>query len=1234
MRMEGSAMALHTGQDAFVPHARSSAEPLTGQKFIPDLSDTSAQSSFIDSRPEKPAATSTLYIRRFSTKTAAGPEEHTVVGVHVVLAEGHPNGLWRDLHVDRSTQRIDGDNPRVAVGSLRIHCDTLEVRGAFSLPEANVDIFARRLVWADDTASINTSPLLWTVDKARNAANGTPGANGAEGRNAGSLRIFVHGVTSAGDPDFRLLARGGRGQDPGAGEDGKDGDSMEAAPGQYFKYSADMFNSSKTIRFNPPSTYHEYKWQWAWSEKTKGTWGSNRFPQNGSNALPPGVPGNGGHGGTLTTNLSPQDLATSNKGGPAGDQEKDCKGGRAGTPTESAHYKITLWHEAFGTSDASADIHMMDSCDTEPGAGAPGRPASRGASRTPEPVFLDIPNAWLHPLGVQATLECARDLFLAGAREELQALLPVYDKALAEPVPATNAWDGVPPSVWTAAQTEFATMLVRHRAHLDYFGNPAGYTPLLSLSGSIKLYEEETKRALRMMLLSARVADADRGARETAAILSDTIDTVNADSRAAAEQVTAGEARISEVQDLIGTVEGDLRDLATLLTNLRNRLLDEAQNDLRRQATIKSCIKMAGALCQVVPVGQPVLGAVGSLAAVSADLVGADRDSAPDTLSKIGGALTDVTDAVEQAREAKEASKAASGKKPVDWSAVGRGLGSAFSLASEGVKALQVPETEVEAALAKLEAESPEWNDLTRRVREVNEKKVTLFGELGKALNSVGEGFSRLAANAGAVVHLQQKKGRISTDPEAVFAVQQMDQRARTTLQKYLYLLVKSYESALLKRPSVNWDLPKVTQRIADLAKSDREGDPAKLNAEAGELETLFEENLSDLREQLLSAYELLRETTGTQQFALTARQTPQAIDALNKGGGCVLDPLALGLIRPDRQRARLSGVELIELAFDPEGPPVPEDANVTLELVPDEKGIMRRDEDLYLLTSESPVRWGWTIDASGGIDPYTQSLASKDILDFILGSGSANVRGKVSLPPVWSDLALSVLYWPPMKRRDRPKISKLRFKVKVDSSPAPQDQRVLAVLPEGAVGDSVITCPSDLGGRGDGYGPMVRIYKKGRTVDLTAPALSGNAAFEGWDTDEEEPEPGVTSLRVKLDNHVQAVPSWTRQGVVVRSTMDLGQMMQAMGEQEFAQALAEEVEDQESRRELMARAYAQAAAPAAPEPRTQVIRAEPTPESTVVGLVPPRGEPDVMEHGSGWDLVNYRGVVGWVEST
>ncbi|MFV2195341.1 hypothetical protein [Nocardiopsis sp. LOL_012] len=872
---------------------------------------------------------------------------------------------------------------------------------------------------------------------------------------------------------------------------------------------------------------------------------------------------------------------------------------------------------------------------TKAGADAPGRPATRGAGRTPEPVFLDISNAWVHPLGVQAALEYARDLFLAGAQEELRALLPVYDKALAQPVPATEAWDGVPPSVWRAAQTEFATMLYRHRSHLDYFGNPAGYTPLLSLSGSIELYKEETRRALRMMLLSAWVTAADRDAKESGAILGDTIRTVNEDSDAAAEQVTVGEKKISEVSGSIDSITRDLKDLANRLADLRNRLLSEAQNDLRRQATIKFGIKMAGALCQVIPVGQPVLGAVGSLAGVSADLVGADQDSAPDTISKIGGALTKVAEAAEQAREAgKKAGDAASSEKSVDWITVGKGLGPAFSSASEGIKALQVPKSEVEAALAKLEAENPEWNDLTRRIREVNEKKTALFGDLAKAVNSVGEGFSRLAANAGTVVRLQQKKGRISTDPEAVFAVRQMDQRARLTLQKYLYLLVKSYESALLKKPSVDWRLPKVTEKIADLAKSNTEKDLTRINTEADQLSGLFEENLSVLREQLLNDNALVQEATGVQQFALTARQTPQAIDALNRGGSLAIDPLSFGLIRPDRQRARLSGVELVELVFDPEGPPVPEDTNVVLNLVPAEKGIMRRDQDLYLFSSESPVRWGWTIDASGGITPDTQSLASKDLLDFILGEKSANTRGKVSLPPAWSELALSVLYWPSLKRKDRPRISKVRFKARIDSSPAPEDQRVLTVLPEGVVGDSVITCSADLAGRGDGYGPMIRIYRKGRTVDLTAPSLSGNAVFEGWDTSEEEPEPGVASVRVNLDNHVQAVPSWTRDGVVVHSTVDLAQMVRTMGEQEFAAAVAEEIENEETRRELIARAYAQEVTPAVPEPKTRSIRVEPDVRSAAVGFVPPQGEPDVMEHGAGWNLVNYRGVVGWVEST
>src|SRR5436309_71530 len=135
---------------------------------IVDLSRVSPQQTFLDSRPEKPLATSTLYLNRFTTTNADKSQDHTIVGVHVLLKKGNANGLWEALHVDRSQQKLDANDPRVATHALLIYCDTLEVHGEFSAPEADVTVFCRRLIWATADAAINTSPLAWAVGKAQN----------------------------------------------------------------------------------------------------------------------------------------------------------------------------------------------------------------------------------------------------------------------------------------------------------------------------------------------------------------------------------------------------------------------------------------------------------------------------------------------------------------------------------------------------------------------------------------------------------------------------------------------------------------------------------------------------------------------------------------------------------------------------------------------------------------------------------------------------------------------------------------------------------------------------------------------------------------------------------------------------------------------------------------------------------------------------------------------------------
>src|SRR5262249_14967916 len=147
--------------------------------------------------------------------------------------------------------------------------------------------------------------------------------------------------------------------------------------------------------------------------------------------------------------------------------------------------------------------------------------------------------------------------------------------------------------------------------------------------------------------------------------------------------------------------------------------------------------------------------------------------------------------------------------------------GPALSEVSQGLKALQVPQSEVEAQLQKLESESQEWKEHTKKIRDLNEKKAALFTELTDALQSLGEGYARISSNATAVFSMQQEREKTigKVDAAAVGFVKEMGQRSRLTLLKYLYLMVKSYEATVFKTINVDWKLSEITDKINELLK-------------------------------------------------------------------------------------------------------------------------------------------------------------------------------------------------------------------------------------------------------------------------------------------------------------------------------------------------------------------------------------------------------------------------------
>ena len=647
--------------------------------------------------------------------------------------------------------------------------------------------------------------------------------------------------------------------------------------------------------------------------------------------------------------------------------------------------------------------------------------------------------------------------------------MQAYEAALALPPPKGGAWDDSVSAQWTAAQSEVAAMLQRLRGHLDYFGNAAGYTPLLSLQGTIQLYAEETRRALRTLLLVGWIDARAREVKEAADALGEAVTGLNDDSRQAADQVTRAETAIREVTSRIDALEQELGAMGNRLAILRNTLLSQAQNDLDKQAQIKFAIKMAAAVCQVVPVGQPALGAVGSLAGVASDFIGDDGTGAPDTVSKLGDVFTKARAAAKKANEAgkkaeqektsapaKDAESAKAGASA--WAQVGDGLGPALSQVSQGLKALQVPQSEVEAELQRLESESEEWNTLARDIRDLNERKAAFVSDLVEALQALGGSYARISSNAAAVFTMQQARGKDlgRLNPAAAGFARQMGQQSRLTLLWYLYLMVKAYETTVLKPITVDWKLTEVADKINELLKPEDGFDAALLDRQAAVLEPIYQKNLDTVRRRLLEDFSF-NESTITLQLGLSRRQTPDVITALNDSGAAAVDPVAYGLVLPDRQLARLSRVALKQIEFDPAGPALPETHNLVVSLQPARKGTLRKAEALYAVYSDLPPKWSWTCLASGEVRASEPSKGAEDMLNLVLGSGAEQIKQKVSLPPVWSDLSIRVLYSPALPTAQRPVITRLYFEFGCDVTSAPDHQRVVNVQSLGTSAGAVI---------------------------------------------------------------------------------------------------------------------------------------------------------------------------------
>lgn len=1105
--------------------------------------------NFFSSSPEPIPATSTLYVSH-ALKEVAGKKERTIVGMHLIIDAD--NAVHQMLNTP-ATETLVPAKPQVKLNALLIVCDTLEINCPLRLPECDVTIHARQLKFGHG-AFIDTSPLAWQNDKGSDARRKNPGQNegdngedGKNGRHAGAITLwlgsFEHDRDEM-DGDIvarRFRARGGDGQHPGQGENGDDGHVVYTFTSHQTEVYNDYAFLGKTInranmKFDPPAVYVHWEWEaLKLFTAAPGSRGSAEWPTHGQHALAPGQPGEPGNGGRLTGNRAVAEPSLfDNKAGNAGRNGKKVTGGKKGGPDRCAWYQCALTSHPWNEYDVGVDYKKEENPNApmQPGNSFLEKAALKKVGDSPKLNTINCDNAWLHPLLLQCTLTYVRDAFLTGQYDQVRKLLEAYGQALAQPQPVdelcAQPWkEASARLLWRTAQCEIATLLQRLDSQLDYYGNPPGYMPLLSLQGTLRNYSNEIDSALRTMTLARWVEKQKTAVLNMAETARLSIKQLNDNTVQIAAQLPDAEKQAAALVEKVTAVTAQQTRVLRKIGALKKELEDQAKYEEQHKAQLKFALNVASALCYVIPYGQPILGAVANAAAGAAESLLEDDKTWNETVaSNLEKASKDwsstwkdyqkgVEDSNKAAKTAADdAEKAAKrdgkekefkhehwtaekdkAKGEVDrWGTALDGLAPALSKLGSGISALRVPESKVAAKLAMLEKKDPKFQEVSKELRELLEQKQRLMTDLAVMTQRVCTGYSTMASNAANILNWNSSlaDGLTKLDLEATLFMAQLDQRARLSLVEALYSVVKAYETTVFKSPkNIPWKLDTIFDKIMNLLETKQES-AAEMLTKAEALRSTFETSIvGEIAKQLTGSYRFGEASCLNLEYSLSASK----LSRLSQHQSVVVDPVRKGLIPEDRQRAFLDRIELHKEGLEFAGP-VPKSGNAIIKLRVAEKGIVRCDGKLYCVQRDSKREWIWTYHFNTGkLQASVPSVQSEELLDLILKSGEAKgkeLKQKLSMPPAWSDLILDVSYSGITQKQ--PPIQKLTFNFWIDSLPAADDEVVLEWRCDDPA--RAMQCmPSDKGKQGVGHTQFFGIFERNSVVSLS---VCGGAV--AWD--------------------------------------------------------------------------------------------------------------------------------------
>lgn len=1078
------------------------------------------------------------------TGNDTGPTQtHRIVisGVKVVISASKTPALYQRL------------NNRKDLADLVIHAFEVEIHSPLNLAGTHVHIRAESLKITGD-GLINTSPPPFDVP--------ADTAAGATGNPAGDIYLQVNNLEAPG-PQDRLCVLGGAGQDAMQGERGADGKSVPVWDGKISTptnlFGSETLNwSAKIAKFShQPVQVTCYPWddmRQSWLELA--IWMQVGTPQSFGSADPtdgnppktlPGAPGIGGRGGTVVSNDASWLIDVSTSGlGEAGKKAADLAESPAGTPrsfchVDCAYAKYIIPHFKAGSDgngnlnmkwddDGKWSFHSLGTTKPYPVVKAPDAPEDtkkRDGGFVLAP-FIDKFRP-LPILALQAIISYARDGFRAGASASVREMVR-YNLAKLEmaeidwgriaKADGTTVDDAIFPIEYQTALSELRDLLINIDGPFDYFDNQVGWVPALSLLGNLAAFESETNDAISRLYLAYwmehnQASRANRiDAIETAVgKLDEEIELAQTVYKIALAEIT----RLGdEEKKLSAKVDLTVGKIAALEADLRVKVA----GDLQFEHMIRAAGKILGGIAQVIPVGQPALGAVGIGLSKLADW---DSDKPFDSIADIGSAVwsSDLVGdkllpwATDKAKSYLDISSAddASSKDLSDFdkekakSKLSSKVKKAIADEAEAKKqitgalsSLMVSQDEIDAALAKALADCPEYVELAEEVVKLNARSQEFAAALMAAANAIQQATRTIVTARLTQIEMRGSVANIAQglSPEALSYTRDMRMRALERLHRYQYYFAASYRYLWFETPP-GYD-PYSTKIMQELEKILAPEDGAKMSGDDYErLGVVFQEGLKTVADHMLTYFNTMRPKAGA--AGVTSRMLielgPLELAALNGSKNAVeIDPLRLGKIHLALEDVRIFGVrvEHAELVDPPE-----KATEIRVRVRHPDASVLRRNSVSYKFRNTSRV-WQSSVRHARGqtsILPESDDPMDLSLLRHLLGTVDKDAplfHRPSAAGPLRIERELM-----DMRSGYAGHFKALTLEIQYTSKDANVDNATLLVVPTAGVGATIHSNHKDINGKADGRGMFQRVFKKGASVKLAAPEAFGGWNFMGW---------------------------------------------------------------------------------------------------------------------------------------